>query len=507
MAGARPGDAAAGFGRYGQVALPMIAAVSGVAELPDGRVAVAGAAPSGTPTVVMLDATGRPDSRFGSHGVISVKAFERPGYVASTADGDLLLVGHSKDYFTTYVAAIRKDGQLDPAFGDGDGVARIGDSVLLGHVDVDHQGRIVLFGGSPGAVRLLPDGRPDPSWNGNGRAQVPAGFEPLDGGIGPGDRVFLTGNTDTQRGAVYLTGAGGPDTTYADHGFAPVGGPYEAGGTRAVATADGGLFLAWNDCSRVTGNCRPRGARVDAGGALNPGFGPGGTRVAGSFRPLARGNGAVTAGGPTTPSQSGRHGSGPAATDVLELIRGSGVPSDVFGYQGFAYVYAGRRATYIEDVAAATRGDVLVTGEVLHGGEPTHGFVARFVGRGGSSGDADADGRRDSRDRCPVLAGDRHRGCPKLARRRLSLTASPRGLRGRLRSKSRECATGVALRVIRRHRGNRRVIAHPKVDRRGAWAVKRKLRAGAYRARLGGTFPNGAGYCGPASSRTRRLGS
>ena len=83
--------------------------------------------------------------------------------------------------------ALAKAGDLDPAFGDG------GRQVLAGNgmpeaTLVQPDGRIVVVSGFPEADivvrRLMPDGKPDRSFDGDGTARRPRAASGADRGLG-----------------------------------------------------------------------------------------------------------------------------------------------------------------------------------------------------------------------------------------------------------------------------------------------------------------------------------
>ena len=91
------------------------------------------------------------------------------------------------------MARLSPDGAIDRSFsGDGRQIVRLpGSHDSLDALAVDLEGRLVLVGQAtvPGpnsitAARLLPDGRPDPTFNGTGQALVGFGGRRSDYGVG-----------------------------------------------------------------------------------------------------------------------------------------------------------------------------------------------------------------------------------------------------------------------------------------------------------------------------------
>jgi uncharacterized delta-60 repeat protein len=125
-------------------------------------------------------------------------------------------------------------GDLDPSF-SGDGIAYGAPRSETWHVAVDSRGRIVTVGGSDSDVvtRFLPNGKLDKSFSGNGLAPVP-----FDGGassiaIDARDRIVVGGLAPTHIHHQHtfavgrLTANGKPDPSFSGDGqvVTPIGGP------------------------------------------------------------------------------------------------------------------------------------------------------------------------------------------------------------------------------------------------------------------------------------------
>lgn len=219
-------------------------------QLPNGKLIVVGNADVDTEdsdiAVVRLNIDGSRDTSFDSDGRVTFSFDLDPAFpseiasgVALDADGNLLIAGAVEKGGTTAhdfaIARLTPNGALDPNFG-GDGRVTVAfdlggtleDTAL--ELIVAPDGAIFVTGGVQdsgydfGAVKLLPDGTPDPDWGNGGKATV--AFD-LDGN-----------NDDIAYGAVLQ-----PDGKLVFIGFA------------GETNADVAL------------------ARLDANGVLDPGFG------------------------------------------------------------------------------------------------------------------------------------------------------------------------------------------------------------------------------------------
>ncbi len=170
---------------------------------PDGRIlvvatAIAQPTSPGRVVVARFRGDGSLDLSYGTSGRTEITL---PGILARTtaaaldADGNLLVAGHSfmPDTESDMVALrIRPDGTPDPAFGvHGVVITDFGvGNDSTGDVVIAADGRILLAGTSqtgptstrPAVVRLLPDGALDPEFGTGGRAT-------LDVGVAPGFQV------------------------------------------------------------------------------------------------------------------------------------------------------------------------------------------------------------------------------------------------------------------------------------------------------------------------------
>ena len=197
---------------------------------PDGRIVVAGVGGGGAAdfAVLRLDPDGTPDDTFGTGGRVTLTfgappfgGVERAYGLARQADGKYVLVGVTDagggvpNNFA--IARLDHDGNLDTTFSDdGKLVLDLGFEDQAHAVAVQPDGRIVVVGQAASdiaAVRLLPDGALDPSFN-DVAAPTPEN--------GDGIHRFTLAGADVARAVV----------------IQPDGAILIAGGTQGAGTAD-----------------------------------------------------------------------------------------------------------------------------------------------------------------------------------------------------------------------------------------------------------------------------
>jgi uncharacterized delta-60 repeat protein len=127
-----------------------------------------------------LTADGQLDTGFGTGGTAPLGGFHFDD-LAALGDGSVLVAGYG--YGSPYLVAAKlgPDGSLDPSFGNGGfAVVAIGPrdtNAAARRVALANDGDILLAGfsdGHPALVRLLPDGRPDPGFDHDGRVVAPS---------------------------------------------------------------------------------------------------------------------------------------------------------------------------------------------------------------------------------------------------------------------------------------------------------------------------------------------
>ncbi|MEU9994740.1 calcium-binding protein [Streptomyces sp. NPDC050848] len=350
---AAPGDLDPGFGGDGTVLTDAGGEEVGndVVVQADGRIVVVGTdAPDsfGNFAITRYLADGSPDSTFGDGGRVStdIGGFtDAAEAVAVQDDGKIIVVGSSATGFeeccTFTVARYTAAGGLDPTFGDG-GIAFLtafGQPAAALDVAVRSDGRIVAAGYAGGrfaAARLLTDGTPDTSFDGDGTVATDPAPSLEEGGTGlslalqSDGKIVVGGEVGTTRFdfmVMRYNADGSLDTGFSGDGMVRTDfGAYEGaeevavqadgkivamGNTDADAAvvrylADGSLDTSFSGDGRVTtaggaardGFVQSDGRIVVAGrggdggdfglirynpdGAQDPGFGTGG-RVSTSF--------------------------------------------------------------------------------------------------------------------------------------------------------------------------------------------------------------------------------
>jgi len=235
---------------------------SAVAVQQNGRVVVAGAV-NGDFAVARLTTDGLPDPSFSGDGRVRTDivsgSFDGAADVVIQGDGKILVVGSRTSGGSTRFAIVRYTaaGVLDPTFsGDGKLVLALGPNSSEGDsIMVRPDGRIVVVGktfGGPQAqiaiARLLPNGTPDTSFSGDGRATIPIGSGDaiaMDDALTTGNKVVVGGfKGDGEFLVVRLTAAGALDTTFSGDGFETTS--VGVGDARSVAIqpSDGRILLA-----------------------------------------------------------------------------------------------------------------------------------------------------------------------------------------------------------------------------------------------------------------------
>jgi uncharacterized delta-60 repeat protein len=139
-------------------------------------------------------------------------------------------------------------GDLDPSF-SGDGIAYGAPRSDTWDVAVDSKGRIVTVGGTDVVTRFLPNGKLDKSFSGNGLAQLPFNVGSI--AIDSSDRIVVAGSVPThihhQRTFAVgrLKANGKPDPSFSGDGevVTPIGGPL-SDGVGGVAIDQQGRIVA-----------------------------------------------------------------------------------------------------------------------------------------------------------------------------------------------------------------------------------------------------------------------
>lgn len=202
------GDLDPTFGDGGTVTTP-IAGGNGdearsVAIQENGRIVVAGTDSWRKFAVVRYRDDGRLDETFGEGGIVRTNF--TPGDdvawdVAIQSDGRIVAVGAAGFGQSGFqVARYRRDGSLDPTFGDGGKVVTRYRGANARAVVLQSNGRIVVAGYNSfglALARYRPDGRLDTSFSGNGRiGPVVWGVFALAVALQPDGRIVVGGDHD-----------------------------------------------------------------------------------------------------------------------------------------------------------------------------------------------------------------------------------------------------------------------------------------------------------------------
>ncbi len=214
------------------------------------------------------------------------------GAVAATASGA--------------AAATAPPGSIDTSFGTHGWMSIAGSAVPgLGNVEaaVSLPGGDILLGGSTGLARLLPSGKPDPSF-GSGGSTTAAGVGSVDSGaviaVQPDGRIIYAGATSSQDGGTEwevarFTANGALDPTFGTGGIvnteilnpSPTTITFESPG--AVLVQPDGKILVLGDVENF-GGYRGQGSffeqavlRYDQNGTLDTSFGAGGEAQSANF--------------------------------------------------------------------------------------------------------------------------------------------------------------------------------------------------------------------------------
>jgi uncharacterized delta-60 repeat protein len=203
---------------------------------PDGRVIVVGTCPVGLFTVSRFDVDGALDASFGAGGQVSTPF---PGFSSAVAgllqpDGRIVAVGSGTPAAggpaAPMAARYNPDGTLDSSFGTaGQVTVPLAQDFVTGGAALQPDGKLVIAGtyGSAGSsdfalLRLLSNGAPDPSFDGDGLAT--ASFAGTDVGRSvvalPDGRHVVAGSHDDDFALVRFLPGGSLDTTFGTGGLA-----------------------------------------------------------------------------------------------------------------------------------------------------------------------------------------------------------------------------------------------------------------------------------------------
>jgi uncharacterized delta-60 repeat protein len=203
-----------------------ISAASAVLVQPNGKLLLAGfSGPEGGDIqVARLTPSGALDMTFGTGGKAAVD-FGGDDFglaLARQANGRILVAGRST-VAGAVVARLRATGALDPDFG-GDGRVTLGGGIVRA-VLVQPDRKIVVAGNANGSAkmtvtRLLPNGTPDTTFDGDGTATIDFGSlaDVANGAVlQPDGKIVVAGYTqavNSPTAVARLNANGSPDTTF-----------------------------------------------------------------------------------------------------------------------------------------------------------------------------------------------------------------------------------------------------------------------------------------------------
>jgi uncharacterized delta-60 repeat protein len=523
---AAPGDLDPTFGEFGKVVLeaPDDTAATDLLLQADGKPVAFGWTGFNrtSSSVFRFLPEGELDPSFGQAGVSSLDF----GLWYQTIDAGLLL-GDGTLFYATSIARdsfhgplvvltrLLADGSPDPAFGGGDGVIVSNLPVNGGALDLAlaADGRIVLATGADGGgflvARLLPDGEPDPSFSEDGvaTASVP------DAGVA---RTVLV----TPDGGVIAAGDGGRDggprsslvsfqsDGDVDPGFGADGVVTTDFGT-GRRTAVGELALQPDGRLVLSGivglrKIRPVVARYEPGGDPDPTFDADGVAKLGKFS-----SGAAL--GAVAIQPDGRIvAAGNADSDLfLARLRPNGKRDRSFSRDGRLRTGLGGNGDTVTSLALQPDGKILAAGYRAQSGFRSTYYalaIARYL-IGGAGHDADADGHRDRRDRCPNLSAVAHRGCPFFEREiSLEYDTEKRRFTGSIKGERGACAHAGRIKLLRAKPGKDRVLASTRAPERGnRFTFSAADPSGGFYARVAQAIARGTGLCAQARSGVTRV--
>jgi uncharacterized delta-60 repeat protein len=258
---AAPGDLDKSFGGDGIVALDWggVDFATDVLVQPDGRIVVPGSGEAAEDFIVArVTPDGSPDPSFLGNGFadIPLSGDDEAYAVALQADGKIVAAGFTADAADVskgVIARLNPDGNLDGSYATA-GLAMVdagGNTNTVTDLLIQPDGKIVAAGyGGPGldgvVTRLNPDGLPDSSFDGDGRATFDFGGNNYVDAIArqsDGKLVVLGWTADGGMWLVRLNVDGSPDTSFDGDGRKPL--PLATGdfGYDVLVQPDGKLVL------------------------------------------------------------------------------------------------------------------------------------------------------------------------------------------------------------------------------------------------------------------------
>jgi uncharacterized delta-60 repeat protein len=508
---AAPGDLDPTFGKDGKTYLSEDFALD-LAVQPNGATVTVGDG-----FVARVTPKGKLDKRFGRKGFVEKPFNDTFGSVLAVAlqpDGKIVVAGsvsRATEPFEDDVAVARylPDGKPDPSFA-GDGTAILStagpdDAEGAQDVAVQADGKVLVAGQSSGGgllARFNADGSPDPSFSGDGWLSSPfgftvAGFRAV--APGPAGSVYAAGGASPAAGnsdmlAVRVDAAGAPDPGFDADGIQTVSFGTDDIATELAVRPDGNLVLG--------GAGRKRGTilQLTPAGALDPAFNGGNSVIL------------------TAPSYVGGMGLDPggflyAIGGRVEVIRltPSGAFDHSFSRGGADVSLGGAFAVSGDTLAVAPDGRVVGAGSALVSKDDS--FVGLFRMRvDAGPEDADADGVGDLADDCRYQAGAKKRGGCPLVKRTLTLNDRKGFFHGKVSVRApgtelfevayRRCLFVGKVAIYEVRRGDDKRVARTGAG--SSWTAKERIGDGRYYARLDPQVYDHTSLCGGARSKVFR---
>jgi uncharacterized delta-60 repeat protein len=548
---ASPGDRDPGFGAGGMADLPFSYTVAMAAEPDGAIVSASPPIGGTTPALSRTTTTGVPDKSFGTDGRLSLPLARNTSAevdsVAASPSGEIAAAGSTRPEFPTsdaYVARVNPDGTPNAGFGMG-GAALIdlgGNETVNSVAFADGDALVVAgvinrFSSSPTPfiARLRPDGSLDPAFAGG------AGYlTDLDGDPSTEDDVRALTTLPDGRIEVLSTLSEGPpsyvlrprvtmlkpngdlDTSFAGGGIAEVGLDTTTAAQGMARTSSGDTYVFGGRFTAATDHVVELIARLTPSGALDGSFGTSGAIelpmgvttavVDGSDRLVVVG---TTAEVPQTSTD-------PPPSD-LELLRlgEDGSPDPSFGDGGVVLTDVGQFDSSDSASTALTdpQGRVVVAADFV--GENSTATSSRLVRYLPDAGPDDVDGDRvlDGVDACVGRYGAGSAdGCPEWRVEGLDVSYERKidDFDGEISfGPAVACADGAVVNVLRVHKGrDRRVgraqpaalVRDPLTGRPAyQWSVSSLAPPGRYYARVVPRMIEGFGHCGTLRSAKLRI--
>lgn len=366
---------------------------------PDGKIVAAGVATVGWDddfAVARYNANGSLDTTFSGNGKVTIGlGCDDAAYDAALqSDGKLVLVGENSCNFDEDfgVARLNGDGTLDSSFdGDGKLTTGFGDIETAYAISIQPDDKIVVLGNEVDSslmARYLPDGALDDSFDGDGKLTISSDWL-NDVVVQPDGRILLLGEHISVDGYTFafhrLNPNGSPDATFDGDGRAFIdAGPGRDYGLALALQADGRILGYGNDWDCCIANSYHALVRLwpdgsfDTGGQQTLGFqdayyGPGSDETAHGMALQADGR-IVVAGTLANP--------GPSGSFAVARFLSDGQPDASFGEHGRTSFGLGNEVA--SAVAVQPDGKIVVGGYTAPG-NAVNFMVARF----------NADGKKD----------------------------------------------------------------------------------------------------------------